>query len=322
MRDHLRVGVLGAAYIADRALIPAMSAATNAIPVAIASREVKRARALARHHGVERVHTSYEALVEDPEIDAVYVALVNSAHREWVLRALDAGKHVLCEKPLGMNAAEAEAMFAAAQRNGRTLMEAFMYRFHPRMRRLHEEGGRPRFLHAAFAFTLTTGGNYRREARLGGGALLDVGCYTLDVARWFLGDPDSVRALMHRDATGDVDMSAAALLDFPSGEQATAWASFAAPEHQLLILLRAGGTQVVEQPFTAWRDPDDPYQLMVEAFAASVLDGTPPPRSAEDSLGTARLMDRVRAAAALSAGEAEPAATLQGKPAKQRSPSR
>ena len=168
-----------------------------------------------------------------------------------------------------------------------------MYRFHPRMQELRESAGEPRYMHAAFSFALTDVANYRMQPALGGGALLDAGCYTLDVARWFLGEPATVSAALHGVP---VDTSVAALLTFDSGAQASAWASFEAPEHQELVLVAASGVRHVARPFTAWRDPHDPYQLMVEAFSSSVLNGTPPPRSLEDSVATAELIDRVRAA--------------------------
>lgn len=294
MAERVRFGVLGAAWIADRAVIPALHAAANASPVAIGSREPQRARDVAARHGINTVHPSYESLLADPQVEAVYVALVNSAHREWVLRALAAGKHVLCEKPLAVNGAEAREMADASRRQDRVLMEAFMYRFHPRMVALRNSTRDVTYLHAAFSLTLTMGGNHTREARIGGGALLDVGCYTLDVARWFLGEPQCVRAVM----TGDgVDTAAASILDFANGEQATTWVSFIAPQHQVLDIVSASGSHHVTQPFTASREPHDPYQLMVEAFSESVLRGTAPPISLEDSIGTADLMDRVRQAA-------------------------
>ena len=249
---------------------------------------------MAARHGIPRVHPGYEALLSDPEVDAVYVALANHAHRPWTLAALEAGKHVLCEKPLGLNEADVHAMAAAAAKHKRTLMEAFMYRFHPRMLALHDAARDVRSLHAAFSFTLRGDTDYRWQVDLGGGALLDVGCYTLDVARWFLGEPFTVHAVMHEVG---VDMSVATVLGFENGAEATTWASFEAPDHQVLDLVGAGAVQRVEQPFTSWQDPHDPYQLMVEAFAASVLSGHEPPRSPQDSIGTASLMDRVRVAA-------------------------
>jgi xylose dehydrogenase (NAD/NADP) len=292
----LRVGVLGAAWIADRAMLPALNKAGNAVPVAIASRDASRAREMARRHGVDRVHDSYQALVDDPDVDAVYVALINSLHAEWTLRALRAGKHVLCEKPLGMSAQDARAMAAGAQETGKTLMEAFMYRFHPRILELRASVGEIRFLHAGFSFLLSDAANYRMQPALGGGALLDVGCYTLDIARWFLGEPQTVHAAMRRNA---VDTSVIAVLGFAGGGVATAFASFDAPEYQELVLVDSDGLRRVPQPFTAWRDPHDPYQLMVEAFASSVLTGSPAPLSLTESIATAELTDRVRAAALL-----------------------
>lgn len=169
-----------------------------------------------------------------------------------------------------------------------------MYRFHPRMRELRETSPNPSFLHAAFSFPLADTDNYRLHTELGGGALLDVGCYTLDVVRWFLGEPQAVHAVVRGSP---VDMTTAAALSFDGGAQATVWASFEAPEHQVLTLVAGAEMRRVIQPFTAWHDPHDPYQIMVEEFAASILAGAPPPRSLEDSIGTAELLDRVRAAA-------------------------
>lgn len=294
MSERLRVGVLGAAWIADRAMLPALREARNAEPVAIASRDPARATALARRHGVANVHAGYAALLEDRGIDAVYVALVNSAHAPWSIRALDAGKHVLCEKPLAVDAREAAAMAAASERSGRTLMEAYMYRFHPRMRELRTSFPAPDFAHAAFSFRLERAAGYRVDPGLGGGVLLDVGCYTLDVIHWFLGEPTQVRSFMRG---APVDMSVGAALTFEGGRSATAWASFEAAEHQQLTLVSGTRLERILQPFTAWRDPHDPYRIMVEEFARSIIDGTPPPRSLADSIATAALIDRVRDAA-------------------------
>ena len=153
---------------------------------------------MAAEHGIAHVHGSYERLLEDGEVDAVYLPLVNSLHREWALQALAAGKHVLCEKPLAMNAAEAEEMAAAAEVAGRVLMEALMYRFHPRLRALREETGEVVHLAARFGFPLDAPGNYRLDPALGGGALLDVGSYGVSAARWFLGEPEQIAAVEHR----------------------------------------------------------------------------------------------------------------------------
>jgi predicted dehydrogenase len=247
---------------------------------------------MAEQHGVERCVETYDAVLEDPAVEAVYIPLVNSLHREWTLRALRAGKHVLCEKPLALNAAEAEEMAAAAEAAGRLLMEALMYRFHPRMRELAESVTAARHVHAVFGFSLDAPGNYRLDPQLGGGALLDVGSYTVSAARWLLGEPREVHAVARRGPSG-VDTTVSALLGFAGGAQATLLASFETPEVQELVVVTGDRVVRLEQPFTAWRDPADPYQLMVEAFAAAALDGGPAPLPAADSIANLRVLDRI-----------------------------
>ncbi|MBJ7597099.1 MAG: oxidoreductase [Candidatus Nephthysia bennettiae] len=304
MTEPLRWGVLGAAWIADRAVIPALQAATGCELVAIASRDPERAAAMGRRHGVARVHAGYQELLDDPEVDAVYLPLANNLHREWTLRALAAGKHVLCEKPLALNGAEAEEMAAAAAAARRLLMEAAMYRFHPRMRRLvasfAEE--RIRHLYTTFGFTIRTAGNYRLQPELGGGALLDVGFYVADLARWMLGEPQRVEAAIRRAGQEDgredgVDMSCSVLLAFPSGAHASLFCSFESPEVQDLIVISDERVVQTQRPFSGWRDPDDPYQIMVEEFARAAQAGEPAPLPVESSIANMRLLDRIRAAA-------------------------
>jgi D-xylose 1-dehydrogenase (NADP+, D-xylono-1,5-lactone-forming) len=296
--DRLRFGVLGAARIADVALLPALAEAGNAEVVALASRDGSRARAMADRHAVPRWYEGYDAVLEDPDVDAVYVALANGQHHPWTLRALAAGKHVLCEKPLACTAAEGEEMVAAAAGAGRLLMEAVMYRFHPRMRAFADRERDIRHLQATFAFPLRREGDPRLDAELGGGALLDVGCYCTDVARWLLGEPDHVQAVAHR-IDGGVDLACIAALSFPGGRLASLCCSFESPEHQELVLAGSEGVERLERPFTAWRDPDDPYRLMVEAFSEAVVRGEPSPLPNESSLANLRLLDRIRAAAEL-----------------------
>jgi xylose dehydrogenase (NAD/NADP) len=272
-------------------VLPAITASRNGRLVAIASRDRSRAEAFAAEHGALRVSPTYDAVLEDPEVEAVYIPLVNSLHQEWTLRALDAGKHVLCEKPLGVNAAQAEAMAAASARTGRHLMEAFMYRFHPRIREFVEGLRDPLYVQAGFGFPLNDPANVRLVPELGGGALLDVGCYAVSVARWILGEPDRVQAMARID---QVDMSVSVLLGFPNGAMASAWASFESPEEQRLTVVTLDETLRVEKPFSAWRDPDDPYQLMVESFADSISAGSPPEISLEESIANLRVLDRIR----------------------------
>ena len=254
---------------------------------------------MAERHAIQGVEASYEGVLANRDVDVVYIPLVNSVHREWTLRALAAGKHVLCEKPLGMNAAEAEEMADAARRSGRLLMEAFMYRFHPRIREFvagltGEE--RPLHVQASFGFPLNDPSNYRLDAALGGGALLDVGCYTVSVARWLLGEPDTVLARARIDRETGVDMSVSALLHFAGGGTASLWCSFESAEEQGLTAVTAKGTYSLERPFTAWQDPHDPYRLMVESFADSVAAGRQPEISLDESVANMRVLDQIKEA--------------------------
>ncbi len=266
--------------------------------MSIASRDPDRARELGAKHSFARVAESYDAILEDREVDAVYIPLVNSVHREWTLRALAAGKHVLCEKPLAMNAAEAEEMANAAQHEGLHLMEAFMYRFHPRIRAFVEGAHDPLYVEARFGFGLANPLDYRLQSSLGGGALLDVGCYTVSAARWILGEPDEVFAKFRRDASGEdaVDMTVTALLHFPAGATASVWASFESPEEQALMVVERERTQHLELPFNS-RDSDNSYQLMVESFAASVFEDRPVEIPPSESVANMKVLDRIREAA-------------------------
>ncbi len=196
----LRIGILGAARIAPMALIkPARQVADVAI-AAVAARDPARARAFAAKHGIPRVADSYDALLADPEIDAVYNPLPNSLHAAWTIKALEAGKHVLCEKPLAANADEARAMVEAATRCGRVLIEAFHYRFHPlaaRMRAILESGalGAVRHIETTMCIPMLLPGDIRYRWDLAGGATMDVGCYTISLLRFLAGaEPEVVRA--------------------------------------------------------------------------------------------------------------------------------
>lgn len=261
----------------------------------MASREPERAGQMLSAYPDALVCGSYHELLEQKDVDAVYIPLVNSLHLEWSVRALSAGKHVLCEKPLAINAREAETMAAAAKRSDRLLMEAFMYRMHPDMRLFMESVRDPIHVQASFGFNLKDQANYRLRAELGGGALLDVGCYVVSVARWVLGEPVNVygRARME----GGVDMTVAALLEFGGGRTASVWASFESPEEQHLRVIAKDGVHERLRPFTSRHDPWDPYQVMVESFGDSVLLGAPLAIPIEDSIANMRVLDRIREAA-------------------------
>jgi xylose dehydrogenase (NAD/NADP) len=297
--ERIGWGILGAAWIARRAVIPAVEASRNGRLVSIASRDPGRAREVASSHSFVRVAGSYDAVLEDTDVDAVYIPLTNDLHRTWTLRALAAGKHVLCEKPLAMNAAEAREMADAARSAGLHLMEAFMYRFHPRIRAVVESVDVPLYVEATFGFRLEGRENYRFHQSHGGGALLDVGCYTVNAARWILGEPDEVFATFRREIPGvdGVDMTFSALLHFSSGATASLWGSFDSPEDQALLVVDREHVHRLGQPFSAWRDPDDPYQLMVESFADSIIENRPVAIPTSDSVANMKVLDEIRAVA-------------------------
>ena len=286
-------GVLGAAGIAISAVLPAIAKSNNGRVVAIASRDPRRARKVAEGYPDAQVADSYEALLADPNVDAVYIPLVNSVHKEWTLRALAAEKHVLCEKPLAMNAVEAEEMAVAAESSGKHLMEAFMYRFHPRTRRFVEGLRDPLYVHASFGFTMGRKDDYRAHAELGGGALLDVGCYVVSASRWVLGEPANVFARSR--VSGGVDMTTSALLEFAGGETSSIFASFEAPEVQELTVVARDGVHHLERPFMS-RDEADSYQLMVESFGESILDGKPVAIPLTESIANMKVLDQIREA--------------------------
>jgi D-xylose 1-dehydrogenase (NADP+, D-xylono-1,5-lactone-forming) len=278
-------------------VLPAIQASRNGRLVSISSRQRDRAEKFAADFGIASVAADYDGVLEDPEVDAVYIPLVNHLHLEWTLRCFEAGKHVLCEKPLGMNAHEAEQMKRAAEKSGLLLMEAFMYRFHPRARQFVESVREKDVLHvhATFGFPLDDDENVRMKPELGGGALLDVGCYTLNVARWILGEPVSAQAQARRRL--GVDVTTAALLSFEAGATASLWCSFESAEEQRVIVIAKDGTSTLERPFSAWRDPHDPYLLMVESFADSVLEEKPVALPLDDSVANMRGLDRIKEAA-------------------------
>lgn len=312
---RLRWGILSTANIGRAAVIPAIQASAGGEVVAVASRDAGKGAAFAAKLGIPRSYGSYDALLEDDGIDAVYIPLPNSLHREWALRAVAAGKHVLCEKPLGLSAAECIEMGEAARAAGVQLHEAFMYRFHPQTetaRRLLQDGaiGEVRHLHAAFTFRLTNAANIRFQPDLGGGALLDVGCYCVDAMRTVAGqEPVEVQAWAVWHPTG-VDEQMAGTLRFAGGTTgqfdcaitlARRETFLAAGTEGTLELPHAylpgeGDTRVVVrrgrgEPETHTIPGTDEYRLMAEHFATCVLDDAPLRYDAWDAARTLRVLE-------------------------------
>jgi D-xylose 1-dehydrogenase (NADP+, D-xylono-1,5-lactone-forming) len=284
----VRWGFLGAGFVASKGMAPAVHAAEGAVLQAVGARDAARASALEPAGPVG----SYAQVCASDEIDAIYVSLPNNDHLHWVQVALDAGKHVLCEKPLGMDAAEVAEMRRAADRADRLLVEAAWNRWHPRTRRIDElvapVTGR-REVQAWFTFPGVPADNYRLDPARGGGALLDVGCYTVSAALAALGAEavGIVSVERHLGPTG-VDLTTRAVLDHTNGS-ATVTASFERPEAQGLTIEAPGlSVEFGGQAFTTWREPCvlrvvqdgdareerfaacDPYQLMVEAVSARI----------------------------------------------------
>lgn len=232
----LRIGILGAANIA-RLFVAGVRGSQRVDVVAVAARDPARAQAFAAETGVPNVHATYVSLLTDPDIDAIYNPLPNSLHAEWSIRALDAGKHVLCEKPLATSAHDARAMFAAAHRNGLCLVEAYPYRAQPqtlRLRELLRDGaiGHVQTIHASFGFPLADARNIRLDPQLAGGALMDAGCYPVSFVRTVAGEcPVRVHAMARWSDSG-VDRTLVASLDFASGLLAQVSCSFATARHR------------------------------------------------------------------------------------------
>ena len=251
-RPQIKWGLLSTARI-NRRLIPAIRAAQQAELVAVASRDLARAQAYAAEWDIPRAHGSYQALLDDPEIDAVYIPLPNSLHAEWTVRAAEAGKHVLCEKPLALTPAECERIIGAAQSNGIVAMEAVMYLYHPllhKARALVREGavGQVKLVRGSFSFTLERPADVRWDPALGGGALWDVGSYPVSFMRWMAGEPEQVFGWQTLSQS-DVDASFAGLLRFPDGVLGAFDCSFCQPFRVQAEVIGDAGRLVVERPF-------------------------------------------------------------------------
>ena len=265
-------GFLGAGYVASRGLAPAVHASRGAHLYAVASRDEQRSATLEP----ERIHATYDSLLADERVDAVYISLSNSQHREWVTKSLEAGKHVLCEKPLGLNAQETEEMFAIASRNGRLLVEAVWGRWHPRFARMVEvvsSGaiGNLQHLETSFTFTSEMTDNYRLNPLMGGGALLDVGCYQAHA--WVAlanGAIDlEIEDLSRVIGPTGVDLTTDVSVRIDGAITAHAVSSFALPSQQQFIVQGSSGSMRtgVGESFTTWNEASSLYiNDVVEEF--------------------------------------------------------
>jgi D-xylose 1-dehydrogenase (NADP+, D-xylono-1,5-lactone-forming) len=308
--DQLRWGILGPGRIAPR-LVRAIGASDRSDLVAVASRDPERAAAFAARHSIPRAWGAYDALLADPGVDVVYIALPNHLHAPWAVRALQAGKHVLCEKPLALSVDAVDAVAVAADRAGRIAVEAFMYLHHPQTIAavdLARSGalGPLVLVNASFSFLLAHPDDPRLEPAMGGGSLWDVGCYPVSLARRIAGEePTIVQALARFDERG-VDRTFSGGLSFPGGLLARFDSGFAAPDRQRVEIVGRDASLVLTAPFLVAPDGPEPsimlvrggietaiavasadqYRAEVDDLCAAILDGTPPRVDLAFSRGT------------------------------------
>ena len=328
MAERIKWGILGNAEIARVCVIPAIQKSRNGLVRALASRSPEQASEVAEQNNLDLLYDSYDSLLNDPEVDAVYVPLPNHLHHPWTLKALQAGKHVLCEKPLACNVGEAREMANAASDAGLMLMEGIMYRFHPRSQLIKDmvtlgKIGKVSLVRSTFCYPmdqelLASGNNARLKPEMGGGALLDVGCYSVSVARWLMGaEPTEVQAQAVYHYSG-VDMHLVGSLRFPENAMATFEASFISALQQTYSVVGSEGTiELPHDAFIPWEkeavfsvrgknqevgqkhvtEGADEYQLMVEHFAEAILVETELELSPEESVSNMLVLDALAEAA-------------------------
>ena len=329
MVGQVRWGVLGTAGIARGQVIPAIQGSSNGHVAAVAGRDLGQTKQFANDIGIPRALNGYQALLDDPEIDAIYIPLPNSLHGEWAMRAAEAGKPVLCEKPLAMDAAEAQRIVDVFAARKLPLMEGFMYRFHPqnvRVKALIASGaiGEVREVRAHLSVDLMSPAdpkNVRFNPELGGGARLDMGCYSVSIVRGIIGrEPETVQGWLDIDPRFDVDVAAGGLLGFSEGVVATATCSFRAGAQGAYTVVGTKGSIEVPRAIIPGMDTRVPeglivvmdadgrrseeivasarqYTLMAEGFARAVLDGGSVPFPPEDAVKNMRVLDAIAASA-------------------------
>jgi predicted dehydrogenase len=319
--DKVRWGILSTARIGVQKVIPAMQKGRFTEVVAIASRSGDRANEAADKLNIGKRYDSYEALLDDPDIDAVDNPLPNHLHVPWTIRAMKAGKHVLCEKPIGLNATEAIKLVEATRQFPHLkVMEAFMYRFHPQWQKARElvlngSIGKVRTLHSFFSYFNTDPDNIRNKADIGGGALMDIGCYCISFPRFiFNEEPVHVTGEMDFDPVMKTDRLTSGMLRFPSGKTSTFTCSTQLMPYQKVHIMGTGGQITIEIPVNAPPgeitsiilttkdltetfsfEPVDQYTLQGDAFSKAVIDDKPVPVPLEDAVNNMKIIDKLRA---------------------------
>jgi xylose dehydrogenase (NAD/NADP) len=309
----VRWGFIGAGYVASRAMAPAVHAASGAELYAVASRDAARSAELEP----TVVHNSYRALIDDPAVDAVYISLTNVQHKEWVIAALEAGKHVLCEKPLALNADEVRRMNAVAERCQRLLVEAVWTRWQPRMKRMAQviqrgDLGDVQSISSAFTFKGDLTGNYRSDPTMGGGALLDVGCYQAHLWMMLLGETVdySIESVERTEGPTGIDLTTSVQTILNGFIRADALCSFdMAPEQRISVTGSMAAMHTGDgEAFTLWKQdatlligdtvetftPDDAFSLMVQDVSTAIRGESAEVFPASSSLRVAEILDSIR----------------------------
>jgi len=313
----LRWGILSTAKIGTQKVIPAIQNASNCEVAAIGSRKLESAQKIAGELEIPKAFGSYEELLSFSGIDAVYIPLPNHLHVTWTIKALEAGKHVLCEKPIGMDAREAMLLQnEMAKFPHLKVMEAFMYRFHPqwqKVKQLVDEGaiGEVKTIHSFFSYFNTNPENIRNRTEVGGGALMDIGCYCIQFPRFIFGaEPINVVGLVDRDPAMKTDRITSGMLDFGEGKSSTFTCSTQLQSFQRVQIVGSKGRIEIEIPVNAppldavkitlsianeteemWMGPADQYTLQAEAFADAVLRDLPVPTPFPDAIGNMKVID-------------------------------
>jgi predicted dehydrogenase len=312
----IRWGVLSTANIGVAKVLPAMQRGALCAITAIASRDLAKAQATAKQLGIPKAYGSYEELLADPEIDAIYNPLPNHLHVPWSIKAIEAGKHVLCEKPIALTTAEAQTLADAAKQHPQLkVMEAFMYRHHPQWQRARQIVGAGgigalRTIHSFFSYYNDDPGNIRNQADIGGGGLMDIGCYNISISRFiFDAEPQRVCGIVEYDPQLKTDRLASGVLDFGRGT-ATFTCSTQLASYQRVNIFGDTGRIEIEIPFNAppdqpckiWRqhaggtdeivfDVCDQYTLQGDALARAILDDTPVPTPIEDAVANMAVIE-------------------------------
>jgi predicted dehydrogenase len=311
-------GIISTADIGLKKVIPALQASAHCEVIAIASRSLEKAENAAKLLDIPRAYDSYEALLEDADIDAVYISLPNHLHVPLTLKALQANKHVLCEKPVGLSVNEAlQLAEACKQKPHLKVMEAFMYRFHPQwllVKKLIEDGtiGTLKSIHSTFSFYNDDANNIRNKKEMGGGSLMDIGCYCISLSRWFFGEePKAVMAQVDIDHRFNIDQQATGVLSFSSGTASFTCSTQMAPNQRAHIMGSEGHIDIEmpfspnpAQPANIWllnangrqllqSDVADQYIMQADAFANAILTKSDVPTSITDAVNNMKVIQAI-----------------------------